>query len=550
VSAAIHFELDAYQVNHGKPMGRHFAGLGFLSALARHSSAERLTGYVRTAKLGEEFAALVRDIQPGRTTESILTSQPSALSGIGCLYTPGPINATQAWQRELVGPRSWSLCGVNHTLSSARAMDAVTDMLVAPLQPWDAVVCTSRASQAAIRRLLERQAEHLSRRLGATRFVTPQLPIIPLGVDCKVQNRHSAQRDRARVELGLAPEDVVVLFLGRLSFHAKANPAPMYMALEQLASRRRMVLVECGWAANDHIVGAFAAARAKLCPSVRAVVLDGRLPEARSRAWASADIFCSLSDNIQETFGLTPIEAMAAGLPVVVSDWDGYKDTVRDGIDGFTVPTVAAPSGSGQTLAARHALEIDSYDLYIGQASTGVAIDVEATAAALDRLASDPELRRSLGANGAARAREIYDWAVIIRAYERLWRDLAELRRGKGSTSPPPATAGFWPARPDPFDLFASFASETLSLEHLVVQTAGIDGAEAAARLGLKLAFVNVSSEVSDAFLLNLWRDVGAGGGAVRDLIAARSGTPPHLTVRGLMWLAKFDLVRLSKPET
>ena len=66
------------------------------------------------------------------------------------------------------------------------------------------------------------------------------------------------------------------------------------------------------------------------------------------------DIFCSLSDNIQETFGITPIEAMSAGLPVVVSDWDGYRDTVRDGIDGFRVPTQMPPPGYGDELALRH----------------------------------------------------------------------------------------------------------------------------------------------------------------------------------------------------
>jgi glycosyltransferase involved in cell wall biosynthesis len=36
---------------------------------------------------------------------------------------------------------------------------------------------------------------------------------------------------------------------------------------------------------------------------------------------------------------------MAAGIPVVVSDWDGYKDTVRDGVDGFRIPTFK-PMGS------------------------------------------------------------------------------------------------------------------------------------------------------------------------------------------------------------
>jgi alpha-maltose-1-phosphate synthase len=78
--------------------------------------------------------------------------------------------------------------------------------------------------------------------------------------------------------------------------------------------------VECGWYANDLIAKAYAEAAALACPSVRVVTLDGRKAEDRQTAWAGADVFCSLSDNIQETFGIVPIEAMAAGLPVVVSD--------------------------------------------------------------------------------------------------------------------------------------------------------------------------------------------------------------------------------------
>jgi glycogen synthase len=54
-----------------------------------------------------------------------------------------------------------------------------------------------------------------------------------------------------------------------------------------------------------------------------------------------------MSDNIQETFGLTPLEAMAAGLPVIVGDWDGYKDTVRDGVDGFRIPSLMPPAPLG-----------------------------------------------------------------------------------------------------------------------------------------------------------------------------------------------------------
>ena len=53
-----------------------------------------------------------------------------------------------------------------------------------------------------------------------------------------------------------------------------------------------------------------------LCPNINCIFLDGTDQENKHKTLASSDIFISLSDNIQETFGLTPIEGMAAGLAV------------------------------------------------------------------------------------------------------------------------------------------------------------------------------------------------------------------------------------------
>ena len=95
-----------------------------------------------------------------------------------------------------------------------------------------------------------------------------------------------------------------------------------------------------------------------------------------------------MSDNIQETFGITPIEAMSAGLPVVVSDWDGYRDTVRDGIDGFRIPTQMPPPGYGDDLALRHSLGIDTYDMYCAYSSSLVVVDLASTTQAFIKLFS------------------------------------------------------------------------------------------------------------------------------------------------------------------
>lgn len=552
MTAAIDFAGDAFLIPLDRPMGRNFAGHGFLSALARHSTAKEITGLVRSPAAAETFTAVMKGLRPDRPSRYIKIGSAEALQEVGCLYTSGILTPALLWQREMHGPRSWSLCGVNHTLSSARAMDGVAQLLTAPVQPWDALICTSTASRDVIRQLLDKQAEYLARRLGASRFVVPQLPIIPLGVDCDAQQREAGLRGPARAALEIGPDDVVVLFLGRISFHAKASPIPMYLALERIAqegrARRRIVLLECGWFANDGIAQAFHEARTLLCPSVRSIVLDGREPLSRSRAWAAADVFCSLSDNIQGSFGLTPIEAMAAGLPVVVTDWNGYRDTVRNGIDGFAIPTLFAPAGTGTGIAARHAMEVDTYDRYIGHVAASTVVDVDATADAFRRLVTDPELRRRMGASAAERARAIFDWTVVIGAYEDLWAKLGELRRSAPGGQPGPRAPRGWPTRPDPFALFAGFPSAVLTDRHRVTKPEGIDEEAASTLLDLKVSMLSGLPGLSPASVLGLWRRLGPEEASVDSILALDRTLPRAIAVRTLLALAKIGLVRIAEP--
>ena len=156
--------------------------------------------------------------------------------------------------------------------------------------------------------------------------------------------------------------------------------------------------------------------------------LDGRTPEVQQDIWSIGDIFISLADNIQETFGLTPIEAMASGLPVIVTDWNGYKESVRDEVDGFRIPTMMAPLGCGKSIAESFSSHRINYNNYIGNVAIMTSVDIEACSQALVRLLSNPELRQRMGENGRSRARQVYDWSVVIKAYEELWQYQSDLR--------------------------------------------------------------------------------------------------------------------------
>jgi phosphatidylinositol alpha-mannosyltransferase len=90
----------------------------------------------------------------------------------------------------------------------------------------------------------------------------------------------------------------------------------------------------------------------------------------------------------QHSFGLTLVEAMAAGVPVVASDIPGFREVVREDVDGLLVPP-----GDSEALAK------------------GVAA-----------ILSDPALAQRLSAAGRRRALD-FRWDHVGDQIEAAYRD-------------------------------------------------------------------------------------------------------------------------------
>lgn len=101
------------------------------------------------------------------------------------------------------------------------------------------------------------------------------------------------------------------------------------------------------------------------------------------------DVFLLPSE--MESFGLAALEAMACGVPVVVSDVGGLPEVIKDGVEGFVLP--------------------------MG--------DVEAMSAATLRLLRDEGLRRRMATAARRRAAGEFDVEVIVSRYEELYRELS-----------------------------------------------------------------------------------------------------------------------------
>ncbi|HBE20799.1 MAG TPA: glycosyl transferase [Cyanobacteria bacterium UBA11149] len=551
-TAAILYQRDGYDTKSKRLMGRQAAGEGFLKALARYSTGEKLYCFA-TNKTG--FEDFCQQIRPWLDRDLSLhwIENIQSLKEAGTLYKPDPLIAQLAWQRRYQNPQNYSICGITHTIASKEVMAGIGDLLIAPVEPWDAVICTSQAVKNTIAKLIETQAEYLAQRLGTKPDAKVQLPVIPLGVDCDAFPQGNAAqniRQEFRQKLGIGREDLVVIFVGRLIFHAKAHPVPMYLALEKAAqtTKNKVHLIQAGWFEDQQQEFSFKECAALFCPSVNPIFIDGRQWNVRQGIWSVADIFISLADNIQETFGLTPIEAMAAGLPVVVSDWNGYQETVRDGIDGFRIPTLMPPGGSGIDFAASYDDNSLNYSTYIGHISLMTAVDIDACVRALTTLFHQPELRQLLGENGRKHAREIYNWSVIIRAYENLWEQLTEIRLQGTNTDSLNSVVIPHPLCDDPCRLLSHYPTQILSNDRILSLGAmAIPERLQTLRNNWMTNFGAVSrsqTPIIDEILATIAQKGSLSVGEILNRYGGDNPNSQSYLSRTLVYLLKFDILR------
>ncbi|MEW5686349.1 MAG: glycosyltransferase family 4 protein [Pseudomonadota bacterium] len=542
-SAAIQLNTEPYDASISRPMGRNSAGEGFLRGFLRYADVDRFHFWNAFDQDRAELEALLDRLGPvDRPVTWIARGDAHRLAEAGALFIPSPQLAQSAWGRRASGGHAYSITGVTHTIAETFIMDELASLLTAPIEPWDALICTSQAGRRAVETLLEGVAGYLHDRLGATRIPPAQLVTIPLGVHADDFRQDPDARRRWRERLAIPADAPVALHLGRFSIATKMHPGPMGLALQLAAERleRPVYWVLFGGARKAEEEEAFLAAAAAFCPDVQIRLAGDTLATTRDELVSAADVFLSLSDNVQETFGLTPVEAMAAGLPCVVSDWDGYRDGVRHGVDGFRIRTLAPRPGLGADLAYGYGQRMMSYETYAGAAAAFTAVDVGEATEALVTLFADPDLRRRMGAAGQARVREVFDWRVVIPQYQALWSELARRR-----AAAPAQAASDNPYRPDPFRMFSAYPTATLSGDLLVSLARPLAEGEASALLARPSVRHTVARLPEPDEVEALVAYLASGSRPVSELL---DEVPPErrpFLERGLLWLAKFGILRL-----
>jgi UDP-glucose:(heptosyl)LPS alpha-1,3-glucosyltransferase len=172
--------------------------------------------------------------------------------------------------------------------------------------------------------------------------------VVPNGVDVERFHPDNRTRHRAatRAELGLAEQDVAVLFVGN-SWGRKGLRTAIEAIRGPGHENVRLVVVGDGVAA-PFLKGLPASVAQR-------IVFAGTQRHEVERFYAAADVF--MFPTLYEPFGLVVLEAMACGLPTIVSACAGAAEWLHDGVD---LVLLRDPSDGEEARAALHSIVSDS----------------------------------------------------------------------------------------------------------------------------------------------------------------------------------------------
>jgi hypothetical protein len=207
-----------------------------------------------------------------------------------------------------------------------------------------------------------------------------RIDVVPCGFD---PEELWPVRDVARKRLGLDPREFIVLQLGRMVPRKGVDNVIRSLGVlrERFGIKARLLIVGGSVGQGD---GDDAPELRRLHDLTKQLGLEEQVifsgQKARSELryyYSAADVF--VTTPWYEPFGITPVEAMACGTPVIGAAVGGIKTTVVDGETGYLVPP-KNPEAVAQRLATLH---------------------------------NRPRHARRMGEQGLQRAHDLYTWRRV-----------------------------------------------------------------------------------------------------------------------------------------
>jgi len=408
--------------------------------------------------------------------------------------------------RHLAGRADVPLLFTLHSMSYGKDMlRCFGEALRLPWYPWDRAAVSTNCGRVALEQIFHAAAP------ARAPYEPPAAALARIPVDTEFFSPGDPRPGRQAS--GCSQDDVVFLVAGRLNPDDKADLLPLLIAMRLLLAQQNPFefrVVVAGWDYSGYADALEESARQLEVGTHLEVVRTPSREQLRD-LYRAADVFLSLGDSVQETFGISTVEAMAVGLPVVASAWNGHRESVREGASGLLLPTIW---GGNDLPASLMSMWERTHYLSHRWLSKQVAYSPAALASAMYYLACSPGRREAMGEEGRVLAHERHSYQSVGSQYASLFEQLATAsRRGRSSLSGQLAP-------PFPYrQVFGHYAPLALDSSMVLVPgpaDLGFDAfaspAEAPVKLGVRIEVIaetlrSVSEPISVRDVLQLWSE-------------------------------------------
>lgn len=330
--------------------------------------------------------------------------------------------------RSYVNKHNWPVIGLTHDLSDPDVYKHILLAFCGGVQPHDAIFCCSRAAAHVV----EAQVA-AARGLLANHKASPQLPVLSYGIDADAIAEVRLPRLEARKVSALDDDDFVFLFFGRLCGTTKADLLSLVSAFHRVfLGRSDVKLVLAGSVLGQSSVAYvqdIKSAVGTMGLSEQVAVVADPTDAEKNNLFSAANVFVSPANSLQESFGIVLLEAMAYGLPVIASNWNGYRDIVVDGETGNLFDT-QLPSAFMDSSLDPLQTSFQEWSSALDAIGNAIRLDTGALARWLALQELDRERGEAMGMAGLSRVRKVFNWKDILAEHKSTWLHLMKTSKG------------------------------------------------------------------------------------------------------------------------
>lgn len=419
----------------GSVLGRTSVNAAFLRALFQYGSFDQYHFFYAELSEKKAFEAIYRPfLEALNLWQSIrlfpISFLPTAVGKIDYIvFHRGDMELSRLIDYRNTLSNPFPVTGTAHSLSTHHCWDELLHFYLVPAKSYDGLISATSSTQTVLHHLMDSAKSSLQSR-GLSDFPTLSTPVIPLSID-----EHELQlidSKIARSECDIPNELPLILMLGRFSQYSKYDLLPVVKSLMQLLDKgyRFYTIIAGDNSETDYASQIQFWILQQGYSDFFKIIPDPDI-DLKNNLFSAADIFISPSDTIQETFGLTIIEAYAHGVPVVASLWNGYRDLMipenkvnffdtywMNSVDAITNLAGLMPNRPFQFLMAENTV------LNLVQMQERVIY-----------LLNHPKEAHAIGVAEQRTYRERFAWESIISQYENVWSELKSQARSDKNSS-------------------------------------------------------------------------------------------------------------------